>query len=790
MHRRLNALPSVVMVGTLVWFGLSRSARAAPGAPPPEVQAIFDKMKAGQPPNAEERQILRGWQSQRLSDAAGNPDAGTATTGAMPSDVQEIIARTRQGIPPTPAETERLKAWAAQAKEHKGDLLDTADQLKQQLDSARPQHSTARHQPGGDDLVRGSLIVSLDQTMTSEYADGNSRTHLLLNLTMPVAYVFADDEADGGGFKISCYPDGQLAPSGTLSMDSFERRGGTTTTGSGTASVTRWGPYTVRNPKIANFNAVAGVISRPKGAPRPYLLTLATPVDGSGSAHFTRTDSDGKVTNSSGELRPSEVAPGTIDNLQPGVEGSSFSAEALAAMQQYGVNDPVAKSPQLSDALKSVTFTFDLESFRKQLSSGRFSVPASYRYAIQEPQRKVDSKLTLTVRVGATPRLHIVEVKGQNPVRDSFVAIKAPQYTQIFRAKGAVDGSAEAEQQIQWAVEPKAADTGDAGIKPTIGKVVDVHGSSKQPYDCATSPNKKLSYSVTAGLPPPFPPDDKPDPVVITQDDRDVIRQEYFNDPAIHWKPEYADVVEPDDDIFVKWANYEDYYATKQPGGLAAMIEKMNSAANGWLANADQQVVAVGTTGLDAGTVVVMPRHVVGCTDTGWVGMTDPVAPNVCADDHWLTQHGMPTGGHALGGCVGPILAGPGGKALSVANNRAITIDVTDSITSSWRNPRRNKEARKQNGVCPEVNNNSIHMQGLALDLVPSFVVPHWSQRKAMCLLQEAGLKGANNAFAEHGPVQFVRCDSAAPHIHVHADNGPPHEGAASAAAVQQACGP
>ncbi len=83
---------------------MSRPA-LADAPPPPEIQAILAKMKAGVPPTTAEQAQLQAWQSHKLGKAeGGGPDAGL-----MPDDIQALFKKIQQGGMPTKEDTARLQ---------------------------------------------------------------------------------------------------------------------------------------------------------------------------------------------------------------------------------------------------------------------------------------------------------------------------------------------------------------------------------------------------------------------------------------------------------------------------------------------------------------------------------------------------------------------------------------------------------------------------------------------------------------------------------------------------------
>jgi hypothetical protein len=90
--------------------------------------------------------------------------------------------------------------------------------------------------------------------------------------------------------------------------------------------------------------------------------------------------------------------------------------------------------------------------------------------------------------------------------------------------------------------------------------------------------------------------------------------------------------------------------------------------------------------------------------------------------------------------------------------------EVEDCVTSSFRNPQRNR-------AVGSVALNSRHVRGRAIDCDPrTHPIAGISSQEMMCLVEDAGLQilGRGNAFTEKGAAVFLDCDSpAADHVHL-----------------------
>jgi hypothetical protein len=238
----------------------------------------------------------------------------------------------------------------------------------------------------------------------------------------------------------------------------------------------------------------------------------------------------------------------------------------------------------------------------------------------------------------------------------------------------------------------------------------------------------------------------KSDQHVITQDTRDIIRQEYKN----------HGIRIPDRGDFTTSAATTHFAAgvinrtayapliLGTPGDLAESIR----AAYNTLLNGDQQVVAPGTQHLAANTVIVRAS----ATAFDVIGrklITPPCFPNPrnSCDD-----------------VIGPdgltILAGADG----IAQTTVLSGDFGLVLNSTWRNPERNEAA---GGVL-----NSRHQYGNAVDMSPSnaSVGLLTVQPGLYCVLKTAASSVASFAQAENGPAHAVPCNQGAVN-HVHGQN-------------------
>jgi len=247
-----------------------------------------------------------------------------------------------------------------------------------------------------------------------------------------------------------------------------------------------------------------------------------------------------------------------------------------------------------------------------------------------------------------------------------------------------------------------------------------------------------LSYTLTTKF------CDKTDVKTITQDERDVIRQEYANHGIAIPQRESLNPVNATQNFTAAELNNTAYSVILgDPGPLA---ESVRSAYNDLLHD-DIQVIPVGTSNLSSTTIIVTPGAQI---DT--IGKLLDTQP--C--------NGAPTTGSCDDRVVdGNIVAGPNGIAETRAVNQATNNGL--SISSGWRNPERNEAVR---GAL-----NSRHQFGNAIDLIVS-TVPGKTSAQLYCILQTAAksIVGTSNAFAENGASVRV-CNSVdVDHVHVQQD--------------------
>lgn len=351
---------------------------------------------------------------------------------------------------------------------------------------------------------------------------------------------------------------------------------------------------------------------------------------------------------------------------------------------------------------------------------------------------------------GRKVALEIIEVRTKESQggsdatpRTSFIA---PGDDVTVRAR-LVNVPAEEEQHIHWTVRPVGTNTGPATPAEVDGKELTFRASSALPAGGSREPAPPLEYEVVATadvkgekLEARLPPS-----TFIRQDERDILRQEYFDFGAT-FEPSLTQVVVPERTRF-NTGNYT-LIVEESAGGLDDLLRRTNEEVNRLL-NDDVQQKAVGTRGLTPTTVVVATGPPV--LRIGALGDTTPQGDDTCG------------GAQVQGVCVGPILAGRNGIAETRANNRNVRVDLESSISSAFRNPRRNAAVGSSIG--------SRHTRGSALDIDPrGLSVPGRDARQLMCVVEAAGdrVVGERNSFTEKGAKTFLDCDDpASDHVHI-----------------------
>ena len=236
----------------------------------------------------------------------------------------------------------------------------------------------------------------------------------------------------------------------------------------------------------------------------------------------------------------------------------------------------------------------------------------------------------------------------------------------------------------------------------------------------------------------------------ITQDQLDIIRQEYVNhglavpirgDFQVPYSTAHFTVAE-----IIGNNAYSVVLGT--PGEFAEIIRD----AYNRLINDDVQEIPVGTSGLDPLHIVVSPGANI--QTIGPVLDTAPCngAPNptVCDDKYGILEED--------GFMKDVIIAGPNGIAETVAVNQLT--DYGLRISSAWRNPERNEAI---GGVLT-----SRHQYGNADDLQHRNDASGKTSAQLYCILLTAAKGVANYAIAEQGATERACNDPLVDHIHAH----------------------
>ena len=263
-----------------------------------------------------------------------------------------------------------------------------------------------------------------------------------------------------------------------------------------------------------------------------------------------------------------------------------------------------------------------------------------------------------------------------------------------------------------------------------------VPGSScDNPGNGSCEKSAALSYKITSTF------CTKTDTVQITQDQKDVIRQEYVSHGLnVPGRPELNAPVPTAHFTKADLNNTVYSLILGDPGPLA---EAVRAAYNARIRD-DIQAVPVGTDHLSADTVIVLPGANV---DTIGPILDTPRcngAPNPATCDDQVVGN--------------TIVAGPNGIAETKAVNETTNFGL--SIFSGWRNPKRNE------AVGGKLT--SRHQFGNALDLEVGSV-PGKTTKQLNCILETAARSVPGvTAIPEKGAEQLEYCNnSAVDHIHV-----------------------
>ncbi len=268
--------------------------------------------------------------------------------------------------------------------------------------------------------------------------------------------------------------------------------------------------------------------------------------------------------------------------------------------------------------------------------------------------------------------------------------------------------------------------------------------SCSNPGNGSCDPSQPLSYRINASY------CKSNDEVTITQDELDIIRQEYINHNTV--PPQGAgNLPVPAREEFLVPQDSANFTASEalttaysvvlgDPIGLAqAVRDEFNRRIHD-----DIQISSVGTSGLAAGAVVVGAGSAV--QRVGAILDTPPCnqAPHPATCDDRVSSNA--------------IVAGPNGIAETVAVSGITNVGLI--INSAWRNPERNEAV---GGVFE-----SRHQFGDAIDIRPVGSVAGKTDAQLWCILVTAAdnVPGANG-FSEQGSAQ-IDCElRGVSHVHV-----------------------
>lgn len=311
--------------------------------------------------------------------------------------------------------------------------------------------------------------------------------------------------------------------------------------------------------------------------------------------------------------------------------------------------------------------------------------------------------------------------------------------TDTIRLKARLVGDLVNNNKIDWAVTGVDQGNADSGVgNPGQGTNVETFSFVPQPgprpLTGSRTPNDPLGYNVrssinAAEINSQFSFFDVVLPLdQLRQDERDRIRQEYvdFNTNAI---PARTTIVAATN------ASFRGNYNLIVDNGLTNIYTNVTTGFNNLLRN-DVQTVAVGTGALPPNTVVVSPGDPIMV-----VGALLSTTPR--GDDQVVGNN---------------IVAGPNGIAETDANNQIGNVQYVLTVSSGYRNPRRNLAVGSQSA-------NSYHVYGRALDIVVP-AVPGRTRAELYCILEQAG---SNYAFAisEVGATPATCNNASVDHVHV-----------------------
>ncbi|HSR52313.1 MAG TPA: D-Ala-D-Ala carboxypeptidase family metallohydrolase [Acidobacteriota bacterium] len=262
--------------------------------------------------------------------------------------------------------------------------------------------------------------------------------------------------------------------------------------------------------------------------------------------------------------------------------------------------------------------------------------------------------------------------------------------------------------------------------------------SCSSPGNGSCQASDPLTFQITAAI------TGGSDSVQITQDEKNIIRQEYVNHALD--VPTRNQLVSPSSTTNFSVSEVLQFTVYSRilgnPAGLAQQVrDKFNE-----LIYDDVQATGVGTQNLDPMTAVVTAGAEF--NEVGKLLKTEPCheSQNPECDDV-LNQAGD------------AILAGPNGIAETTARDETTNFGLI--LTSAWRNPERNEAIGG--------TKNSRHQFGDAVDLTFTSTRPmDYSLPELYCALEAAGDMVADVSIPEDGGTQRACNDMSVDHVHVH----------------------
>lgn len=331
-----------------------------------------------------------------------------------------------------------------------------------------------------------------------------------------------------------------------------------------------------------------------------------------------------------------------------------------------------------------------------------------------------------------------------NPSDDDFDTNFSFLSTDTIEAKASLDEGGDPEE-IEWEVTAEEGDIKNEEPADRKGPIFQFqpdppeHPDYVRGRNCANPGNGScdrsdpLSYKIKATY------CESEDEHTITQDQLDIIRQEYVNHGLNVPGRDEFEIPTAEDNFSVAEIIGRNSYSVVlgTPGELAqAVRDEFNSRIRD-----DEQVIPVGTMGLASDAVVVAPGAEI--ERIGALLDTTPCNGATSAEcDDTVVEN--------------TIVAGPNGIAETVAENEVTNVPL--EINSAWRNPERNEAV---GGIL-----NSRHQFGNAVDLDIFGPAEGKTMQQLFCILETAG-DAVATGIAEDFGVQVLCDDEDVTHVHV-----------------------